>query len=231
MVDFFAENLSFLISQNRTSIAELAEKLALDRSTIRYWADGNMEPRLEELLALSEVLGISCDRLLRIPLAKVPDSGKIKMLVLDVDGVLTDGGMYFTEAGDEIKKFNTKDGRGIMSAGKAEIEVCFLSSGVQEKAIAARAERLGVKTWYVGLRKKGEVLGEWMAERGLDYQAVAYIGDDVNDLAILQSAGLAACPSDAVQKVRDAAHIILKAKGGEGCVRELVEDYLGIEVG
>lgn len=231
MAHFLAQNLTFLLDQNRITVAALSEKVGVDATMIQYWANGNLEPMLEELLALSDALGISADRLLRIPLALVPNSGQIKMLVLDVDGVLTDGGMYFTENGDEIKKFNTKDGRGIMSAGKAGIEVCFLSSGVQEKAIAARAERLGVKTWYVGLRKKTEVLGEWMAERGLDFGSVAYIGDDMNDLAILQNAGLSACPSDAVQKVRDAVQVILNTKGGEGCVRELVEDYLGIEVG
>ena len=151
---------------------------------------------------------------------------EIKLLVLDIDGTMTDGGMYFSESGDEFKKFNTKDGRGIIRAFEQGIEVAFISSGSRAVAIRNRAERLGVKRVYVGAKNKIEVLEEWMTEKGIHHEEVAAVGDDINDLGILSKVGLSACPADAVPEVLATVDIILTRKGGDACVREFIENYL-----
>ena len=151
---------------------------------------------------------------------------KIKFLVLDIDGVLTDGGMYYTENGDEFKKFNTKDGMGIKLVLKKGIEIGFISSGKNENIINSRAKLLGVKYVYVGLGEKLDVLRKWCSVMKITYADVAYIGDDINDLLILSSVGFSACPLDAVDKVKKVAKIKLKKNGGEGCVREFIDKYV-----
>jgi YrbI family 3-deoxy-D-manno-octulosonate 8-phosphate phosphatase len=151
---------------------------------------------------------------------------KIKFLALDIDGVLTDGGMYYTEAGDEFKKFNTKDGMGIKLVKQAGIEVCFISSGKNSTIIKNRAKLLGVKYVYVGLDEKLDVLNKWCKELKISLAQVAYIGDDVNDLQIISAVGLSACPADAVDKIKAIAKIKLKRNGGDACVREFIDKYL-----
>ena len=147
----------------------------------------------------------------------------IKLLVLDVDGVLTDGGMYFGESGEEFKRFDTKDGRGIIRLKALGIEIAFLSSGLKSVAIQNRAERLGINRVSVSTRPKKEVLTEWMQELNIGPGQVACIGDDVNDLEIIGLAGLSACPADAVEAVKNSVDLILTKKGGKGCVREFID--------
>jgi 3-deoxy-D-manno-octulosonate 8-phosphate phosphatase (KDO 8-P phosphatase) len=153
-------------------------------------------------------------------------ANNIKFLVLDVDGVMTDGGMYYTESGDQFKKFNTKDGMGIQLAMKAGLNVAFLSSGSQAMIIRSRAKTLGVDHVYIGPRAKLDVLSEWCREFGLELDHVAYIGDDINDLEVISVVGLAACPADSVKQVKEKVKIVLTKKGGEGCVREFVDEHL-----
>ncbi|MBI1288899.1 MAG: HAD-IIIA family hydrolase [Flavobacteriales bacterium] len=150
----------------------------------------------------------------------------IKFLVLDVDGVMTDGGMYYTEGGDQFKKFNTKDGMAIKVALKKGFEVAFLSSGSQETIVKNRAETLGVKRVYVGSREKLEVLNEWCSELNLSLVNVAYIGDDINDLQVIDAVGFTGCPADAVEAVKQKVNVILNRKGGDACVREFVDEHL-----
>ena len=150
----------------------------------------------------------------------------IKFLVLDVDGVLTDGGMYYSESGDEFKKFNTKDGLAIKHLTAAHFPVAFLSSGINKNLISRRAKLLGVQFVYCGLEEKISVLDTWRKKLKLSWSEISYIGDDVNDTKVLSSVGLGACPADAVDRIKKISKVVLKNKGGEGCVREFIEKYI-----
>jgi YrbI family 3-deoxy-D-manno-octulosonate 8-phosphate phosphatase len=151
---------------------------------------------------------------------------KIKFLVLDVDGVMTDGGMYYTESGDQFKKFNTKDGMAIQLAMKAGLKVAFLSSGSQAMIVRNRAKTLGVEHVYVGPRAKLDVLAEWCREFGLNMEQVAYVGDDINDLEVIAAVGFSACPADAVEAVKKQVNLVLTRNGGHACIREFVDGHL-----
>jgi 3-deoxy-D-manno-octulosonate 8-phosphate phosphatase (KDO 8-P phosphatase) len=151
---------------------------------------------------------------------------KIKFLALDVDGVLTDGGMYYSNSGDEFKKFNTKDGLGIKRLIANGVKVGFLSNGINDSLINNRAKLLGVEYVYVGVKNKAEVLEEWRKELQIEYADFAYIGDDVNDAEVVDIVGFSACPNDAVESIKQKVNHILKTKGGEGCVREFIDTFL-----
>ncbi len=150
----------------------------------------------------------------------------IKLLVLDVDGVMTDGGMYYTENGDQFKKFNAKDGMAIKVVQKKGMKVAFLSSGSTEHIIQNRANTLGVEHVYVGPKPKIDVLYDWCRELGITIEDVAYVGDDINDLEVLEAVGFSGCPADAVEQVRLKANVVLRRKGGDACVREFVDEHL-----
>lgn len=150
----------------------------------------------------------------------------IKLLILDVDGTMTDGGIYIMEDGKQFKKYNSRDGMGIKLLQKSGIEVGLISNGKTSSMIAKRAEMLGITKCYVGELPKMEVLKAWLDEEGLDFSQVCMVGDDVNDLPVMEKAGLSACPADAVRLVKEKVDIVLQLKGGEGCIRELADDYL-----
>ncbi|MDH5608190.1 MAG: HAD-IIIA family hydrolase [Cyclobacteriaceae bacterium] len=151
---------------------------------------------------------------------------EIKLLVLDVDGTMTDGGIYITEKGEQFKKFHARDGLGIRMAIKQGIEVGIISHSLSTAMVDTRARMLGMNYYYIGQRPKLEVLDEWLAELKLSYQEVAFIGDDLNDLDIIEKAGFTACPADGAAKVKSKVDVVLSLKGGEGCVREFVDTYL-----
>ncbi|WOK06811.1 HAD-IIIA family hydrolase [Imperialibacter roseus] len=154
------------------------------------------------------------------------DYKNIKLLILDVDGTLTDGGIYIMEDGSQFKKFNSRDGMGIRLLQKAGIEVGIISNGKTTSMVQARADMLGMTRVYVGEAKKMDVLEAWMTEMGIGLDQVGMVGDDINDLPVMEKAGLSACPADAVRAVKEKADIVLQLKGGEGCVRELIDNYL-----
>lgn len=151
----------------------------------------------------------------------------IKLLVLDVDGTLTDGGVYITEKGDSFKKFNAKDGTAIRYLMKQGIEVGIISASISQEIVRTRAKMLGMKLCYVGDDDKATVLDKWLKDLQITAQEVAFIGDDVNDLSIIKKVGLSACPIDAVEIVKNQVTHVLSKTGGEACVREFVEKYLG----
>ena len=154
---------------------------------------------------------------------------QIKLLILDVDGVLTDGGMYYTESGDEFKKFNSKDGLGIQRLSVMyNLDIGIISSGHNINLIERRASLLKIKHVYVGKDNKLDILKEWCEKLNITLQDVAFIGDDLNDLECMQMVGMAVCPADAVEKIKIASQIILNRKGGEGCVREFIEMHWDI---
>lgn len=148
---------------------------------------------------------------------------EIKFLVLDVDGTLTDGGIYISESGNEMKKFNTKDGMGIKRLLKTGVEVGLISASISKKIVHHRAAMLGIRYCYVGDGDKLEILSDWLDEMDLSFKEVAFIGDDINDAKIMQEVGLSACPVDALGEVQGIANIVLEKKGGQGCVREFID--------
>jgi YrbI family 3-deoxy-D-manno-octulosonate 8-phosphate phosphatase len=151
----------------------------------------------------------------------------IKLLLMDCDGVLTRGEMIVNEDGSSTKIFNVKDGMGIKRAQEAGMFTGIISAGTSTGIVEKRAENLAMTHCYVGKRPKLDVLNEWLEALNLSIEEVAYIGDDVNDLPILEKAGLAFCPNNAVSAVKKHPKVrILKSMGGEGCLREMVEEYL-----
>ena len=154
----------------------------------------------------------------------------IKFLGLDVDGTLTDGGMYYTEGGEEFKRFDTKDGRAIIELQKQGVEVGMLSSGFKSKIIEGRAKTLSIEKFYVGTDPKLAVLEQWCQEMNIDLKQVAYVGDDINDRAIINAVGFTACPADAVPAIKQIVDVVLTNNGGYGCVREFIEHHLGCEL-
>jgi YrbI family 3-deoxy-D-manno-octulosonate 8-phosphate phosphatase len=150
----------------------------------------------------------------------------IKLLILDVDGVMTDAGMYYTESGDQMKKYNAKDGMAIMKAQEAGLKIGIISSAFTDQMVMKRAELLKISHVYVGRDQKIGVLENWCATLGIGLHEVAMIGDDINDLSIMEKIGFTACPVDAVQLVKHQVDLVLQTKGGHGAIRELIDNYL-----
>ncbi len=150
---------------------------------------------------------------------------QIKYWVLDVDGTLTDGGVYYDDAGNEIKKFNVKDGAGIKIARDAGMKMIILT-GRECKATQRRMEELHVDFLFQNVNNKMEFLKIFFKNNGIDANEAGYIGDDLNDLASMQMVGFAACPADACEEVRQCADYISPVKGGCGAVREIMEHVL-----
>ncbi len=150
----------------------------------------------------------------------------IKLLILDVDGTMTDGGIYIMEDGRQFKKFNAKDGLGIRMAIQSGVEVGIISHSLVAEMVTSRANTLGMKYFYVGQRPKEDVLDEWMAELNLQYEEIAFMGDDLNDFEIMQKVGFRACPADASDPIKGISDIVLERKGGEGAVREFIDKYI-----
>jgi YrbI family 3-deoxy-D-manno-octulosonate 8-phosphate phosphatase len=156
----------------------------------------------------------------------VQKAKKIKLLILDVDGVMTDAGMFFTENGDQIKKYNAKDGMAIMALKKSGIDVGIISSGFKLEMVKARAELLKIEHLYVGRDPKIDILNAWCRKLNIDLSEVGIIGDDINDLQVMRSVGFSVAPSDAVAVVKKNVDLVLTSKGGDGCVREFIDNYL-----
>lgn len=144
---------------------------------------------------------------------------------MDVDGVLTDAGMYYTESGDELKKFNTRDGMGVALVREAGLKTAILTRE-STRLVERRGAKLRIDHIFVGVTDKLTCMRTLLGELGLTLEQVAYIGDDVNDYELLCHVGLAAAVRDASRLPKSVAHIITEAKGGEGAVRELCEIIL-----
>lgn len=160
---------------------------------------------------------------------KSKDFKKIKLFIADVDGTLTDAGMYYSENGDEFKKFNTKDGLGIRLLREAGIKTGFITSE-NTKIVENRASKLKVDYLYQGKINEGKlaIAQEICDEERISLEEVAYIGDDVNCIELLNAVGFAACPADAHEKVKAIPNIhVMNICGGAGCVREWIDLILG----
>lgn len=150
---------------------------------------------------------------------------RIRLFATDVDGVLTDAGMYYSESGDELKKFSTHDGMGIKLLQRAGL-ITALVTQEQTKLVARRAEKLAIPEVHQGVMDKLPVLRAMAARHAVTLAEVAYMGDDINDLVSLRAVGFSAAPADALQPIRKAVTYVCRAKGGEGAVREVAEMIL-----
>jgi 3-deoxy-D-manno-octulosonate 8-phosphate phosphatase (KDO 8-P phosphatase) len=147
-------------------------------------------------------------------------ASNIRMLVLDVDGVLTDGKLYFDHAGNEMKAFNTRDGLGMKALQRCGIDVAVIT-GRKSEAVAHRMAQLDIQHVYQGREDKLNAFLHLLEETGLDAQQVCFAGDDWIDLPVLLRAGLAVCVADAEDHVKEQVHWITKRNGGDGAVREI----------
>ncbi len=147
---------------------------------------------------------------------------QIQLLLLDVDGVLTDGRLGRTAGGEEIKFFSVSDGLGIRMAQNAGLQVGFLT-GRKSKEVESRARELGVEIVVQGSRDKARDLETILAENSLDVSRVAFMGDDLPDLPVLQQVGFSAAPANAAEEVLERVDYVTERKGGEGAVREVVD--------
>jgi len=151
-----------------------------------------------------------------------PDFSKIKAVFTDCDGVLTDAGMYYSETGDELKKFNTRDGMGFELLRSKGI-ITGIISGEDTTLLRRRAEKLRVDEIHLGVKDKLAVLTGIVSKYGLDFSNIAYIGDDLNDIAVLERVGMPCCVADAVDEVRHVSRFITNVKGGYGAFREVAD--------
>lgn len=146
----------------------------------------------------------------------------LRILSLDTDGVLTDGGLYYTETGAEMRKFNVKDGLGIKLAMEAGVAVTIITASKTE-AIAHRARVLGIEHVYLATEKKLEKLTALADEMGVPMSAIAHVGDDMNDLPLLEAVGCPMTVADAIDAAKDVACYVTKLNGGQGAVREICD--------
>ncbi|MFM7676648.1 MAG: KdsC family phosphatase [Synechococcus sp.] len=154
-----------------------------------------------------------------------PRLDRLRLLVLDVDGVLTDGGLWYGPGGELFKRFDVRDGLGIRLLQQAGLEVALLSGG-RGGATEVRARHLGIRHCLVGVKDKPAALARLFAELALGPADTAFVGDDVNDLAVRGQVGLLLAPADGAAPMRRGADAVLRRRGGDGAVRELAERIL-----
>jgi 3-deoxy-D-manno-octulosonate 8-phosphate phosphatase (KDO 8-P phosphatase) len=152
----------------------------------------------------------------------VAKARRIKLVLTDCDGVLTDGGVYYGESGEVLKRFNIRDGMGVERLRAVGVDTGIVT-GERSPSVSKRAEKLKITELHLGIKDKAPLLTEILTRLGLTAEQVAFIGDDTNDVAILGLVGLAACPGDATIFAREAADYRCQAFGGQGAFRELAE--------
>lgn len=149
----------------------------------------------------------------------------INTIFLDVDGTLTNGKIYLDNDKNEFKAFDVKDGLMVVSAIEMGYDVIIMT-GRKSEVVARRAAELGIEECYQGVRNKKPALEKLMKKKGINYGNLAYLGDDLNDLAVMKEARFAGCPADAAEEVKDISDLISEFKGGSGAVREILTHLL-----
>lgn len=194
----------------KISIYEMPEHTAVELDEPADW------PVVEELMR-------------RYRIKKAPaNKSKIRLFLSDIDGVLTDAGMYYSERGDELKKFSTYDGKAFELLREKGIKTGLITSENVELNLR-RATKIKVDYLFQGALDKLKIVRELCLQYGIDISEVAYMGDDLGDIEVLQQVGAAACPASAVKKVKQVSNIyITERRGGEGAVREFVEYILDL---
>jgi 3-deoxy-D-manno-octulosonate 8-phosphate phosphatase (KDO 8-P phosphatase) len=148
-----------------------------------------------------------------------------KLILTDIDGVWTDGGMYYDALGNELKKFNTSDSAGVLFCNLLNIEFGIIT-GEDTTIVKRRAEKLKVKHLYMGVSNKVKVANDLINQLNISFKDVAYIGDDINDLELLRKVGISACPINAPEYIKTEVDYIIPKKGGDGAFRLFVETLL-----
>lgn len=149
----------------------------------------------------------------------------VKLVILDVDGVMTDGRIVIDDNGLEQRNFDIKDGLGVVALQMSGVDVAIITSK-KSGSVRHRAEELKIKRFHEGIRKKTEPYEQMLAEMGIGDAQVAYVGDDLVDLSLMKRVGLPIAVADAVDEVREAAAYVTRARGGHGAVREAAEMIL-----
>lgn len=153
---------------------------------------------------------------------------KVELFVTDVDGTLTDGGMYYSANGEELKRFSTRDGMGFTLLHQAGIQTAILTSE-NSKIVEARADKLKIKNVFINSQNKVDDLLLLAEKLSISLENIAYIGDDVNDIEVMRLAGISACPCDAVSSIKNISGYVCKNKGGYGAVREFADLVLSAQ--
>ncbi len=149
----------------------------------------------------------------------------IQLIVLDVDGVLTDGTLLLLEDGQMARRMNIKDGYAMQLAIKKGYKILIISGGNSE-VVRSRLQKLGITDIYLGATNKKEILLKYVAQHHLPWSQVLYMGDDIPDIFPMQMVGMACCPADAAPEVKSVSHYISPISGGNGCVRDVIEKVL-----
>lgn len=152
----------------------------------------------------------------------------ITTFIFDVDGVLTDGTIIVTTSGELLRKMNIKDGFALKTAVDHNYNICIISGGSNE-GVKLRLEGLGIKDIYLGTHNKVKHLDEFLKKYNIKYKNVLYMGDDIPDLEVMKMAGLPCCPQDAVAEIKTISKYISHKKGGEGAVRDVIEQVLKVQ--
>ena len=150
---------------------------------------------------------------------------KIKLFITDIDGVWTDAGMYYDNKDNELKKFNTKDAIGVFFLKLLNIETVIISSE-NTNIVKRRANKLGIDNCFLGVENKLDLCTDICKQKNIELTELAFIGDEINDLNLIENVGLSACPSDAASYIKKKADWIMTKKGGDGAYREFVIKYL-----
>ena len=150
---------------------------------------------------------------------------KVTTFIFDYDGVMTDGTVYMDSNGEPLRTSNVKDGYALQLAGKLGYHVAVISGAVVTN-ITRRLNMLGVKDVFTGIPDKTLKLAEYMEENRLSPEQVVFMGDDIPDLQVMRQVGIAACPADAADEVKEISHFVSSRPGGRGCVRDLIEQTL-----
>ena len=153
------------------------------------------------------------------------DIACVEAIVLDVDGVMTDGGIIPTPDGDFIRRYNAKDGYAIASAIREGLKVCIISGG-RGRMLENRLQMLGVTRYYLNCMDKVATIREFLADYNIDLENVIYMGDDIPDLECMRLVGVPVCPSDAAMEVVEASRYISEYNGGHGAVRDIIEQVM-----
>jgi 3-deoxy-D-manno-octulosonate 8-phosphate phosphatase (KDO 8-P phosphatase) len=155
-------------------------------------------------------------------------AARIKLVAFDIDGVMTDGGLHYTDDGHELKTFNVQDGLGVVLLRRAGLKVAIIT-GRTSNVVNCRAKDLGVEHVFHGVGDKGAVSGQLLEQLGLQWSELAFMGDDLIDLPAMTRCGLAIAPANARPVVKERAHMVTEASGGKGAVREAIEFILAAQ--
>lgn len=153
------------------------------------------------------------------------DYKKIKMIVLDVDGTMTNGSIYYNSNGEETKQFNVKDGLAVRIARAAGLDVAIIT-GRRSTMVEKRASELNISYLFTGAQKKLAALNQLLTETDVHYEEIYYIGDDLNDLQCMERVGLRGCPIDADERIKQICEIVAEKPGGQGAVRDCIKKLL-----